>query len=47
LVVAVIAHALVRLIRLTCPSQKFHPGADHVDLVPSRGRGRADSMAGP
>jgi hypothetical protein len=29
-----------------CPSQKLNLGADHADLVPSRGRGRADSMAG-
>jgi hypothetical protein len=29
-----------------CPSQKLYLGADHADLVPSRVRGRADSMAG-
>ncbi len=29
-----------------CPSQKLNLGADHADLVPSRRRGRADSMAG-
>ncbi len=29
-----------------CPSQKLNLGADHADLVPSRERGRADSMAG-
>ncbi len=29
-----------------CPSQKLNLGADHADLVPSRARGRADSMAG-
>ncbi len=29
-----------------CPSQKFNLGADHADLVPSRERGRAESMAG-
>ena len=32
--------------KLSCPSQKLNLGADHVDLVPSRARGRADSMAG-
>ncbi len=29
-----------------CPSQKLNLGADNADFVPSRGRGRADSMAG-
>ncbi len=29
-----------------CPSEKLNLGADHADLVPSRGRGRAGSMAG-
>ena len=29
-----------------CPSQKLKLGADHADLVPSRERGREDSMAG-
>ena len=32
--------------REACPSQKLHLGADHADLLPSRERGRADSMAG-
>jgi hypothetical protein len=36
----------VKIGPLTCPSQKLYLGADHADLVPSRGRGRADSMAG-
>ncbi len=29
-----------------CPSQKLNLGADNADFVPSRGRGRVDSMAG-
>ena len=28
------------------PFQTLSSGADHADLVPSRGRGRAESMAG-
>ena len=43
---AVIQQQGERALSEACPSQKLNLGADHADLVPSHGRGRADSMAG-